>query len=219
MNGALDTAPLLTLLAFVCVDAGSALLLWALLETVRAPVDGFFAAAYALSKSIRLQRLPLDAAAASALARAWPALAAVRVSRLLEAAVQLTGSISAALRVPNFKRKKSALMTTAAAEAKRLADEYGLAYMAAKNVIGPVSIAIFYVLLRSGSDVAARVPWLTSASSSNAGVSMGRLALASWTSTILFPGVVLAAAHGGILLHRTLATLRNRWGGEHGTVM
>ena len=136
LNAALDAAPLLTLLAFVAVDAGSALCLWGVLEGVGAQVDGTFAAAYALSKSIRLQRLPLDAAAASALARAWPALAAVRVSRLLDAAADVSFKVKAACArlLPGRRSspdagaapaRHSALLSSAAFEAKRLADEYG----------------------------------------------------------------------------------------------
>ena len=219
MNAALDAAPLLTLLAFVVFDAGSALCLWGVLEAVGAQVDGTFAAAYALSKSIRLQRLPLDAASASALAKAWPALAAVRVSRLLDAAGDVSLRVKAAfVNLLPWRRSsqpqqqaaapKHALLSSAATEAKRLADEYGLAYMAAKNVIGPVSIAAFYALLTSGSDLASRLPWLAAATTSTAGVSAGRLCLASWVSTLFFPLVVLSAAHGGLWLHKVLESVR-----------
>ena len=84
----------------------------------------------------------------------------------------------------------------------------GLAYMAAKNVIGPVSIAAFYALLRSGADLSARLPWLAAATTSTAGVSVGRLCLASWVSTLFFPLVVLSAAHGGLWLHKLTNTAR-----------
>ena len=34
-----------------------------------------------------------------------------------------------------------------------MTDAYGLAYMTAKNVIGPVSIALFYAALKYGVDL------------------------------------------------------------------
>ena len=48
----------------------------------------------------------------------------------------------------------------AAEEARHLTDTYGLAYMAAKNVIGPVSILVFYAALRYGVDVQGGLDWL-----------------------------------------------------------
>ena len=81
-----------------------------------------------------------------------------------------------------------------------MTDRYGLAYMAAKNAIGPVSIAAFYLALRGGADVAG---WIDAAFAcfgaapptavNGAGRAAGTLALASWTSTALFPAVVLGA--------------------------
>jgi len=216
MNSALDAAPVLTLGCFCFLDAGSALCLWGALEALQAPVDADFVLAYALSKAVRVQRLPLDAAAAGALARAWPALAAVRVSRLVDAAAALPGRLWALLpqRLWVLRRRDLAVpaepaskrvLSRAAEEARRLADAYGLAYMAAKNVIGPVSIVLIYAALRRGMDLQS---WLAALGGGAAGRSASRLALASWTSVLLFPLVVLGAAHLSLRLHRLLARLR-----------
>ena len=51
------------------------------------------------------------------------------------------------------KREPSAF----ARDAKALTDAYGLAYMAAKNVIGPVSIVLFYYVIKRGVNLSA---WL-----------------------------------------------------------
>ena len=94
--------------------------------------------------------------------------------------------------------------TAAAREARRLADTYGLALMAAKNFIGPVSIAGIYLALRAGVDVQG---WLASLEVygihlGGAGKAAGLMAAASWTSTLLFPAVVMGAAELGPVIHR-----------------
>ena len=61
MNAGLDAAPGWTLFAFVLIDMGSALCLYALFAAAKVPVDADFALAYAVSKSIRAPRLALGA--------------------------------------------------------------------------------------------------------------------------------------------------------------
>ena len=100
--------------------------------------------------------------------------------------------------------RSSSRATAAAREARRLADTYGLALMAAKNFIGPVSIAGIYFALRAGVDVQG---WLASLEVygihlGGAGKAAGLMAAASWTSTLLFPAVVMGAAELGPVIHR-----------------
>jgi hypothetical protein len=213
MNEALGRCPALTLASFVALDLGSALALWAFFEASSASVNADFALAYALSKAVRVQRLALDALAASALTRLYPPLAAVRVSRLIDAGARAVAAFRA--RLPRILRGSgadpapsgapaAALLSRTTAEAKRLADLYGLAYMAAKNVIGPVSIALLYVALQRGLDVQGALSALGGGALGGAGRSAGRMALASWTSTLFFPLVVLGAAHLALGLNALL---------------
>ena len=197
MNESLASCPLALLLSFVALDMGSALLLVLAYDCACVNVDADFAFAYTLSKAIRAPRLAMDAAAAGLLARLWPALAAVRVSLLVDALASLPSRLRALLlRSPGQAAPHAP--SRAVAEARRLADAYGLAYMAAKNVIGPVSIAMFYVLIRRGVDIQAHLGALGAAvgvgGAEAAGRMAGLLALGSWTSTLLFPFVVLGAA-------------------------
>jgi hypothetical protein len=82
-----------------------------------------------------------------------------------------------------------------------MTDAYGLAYMAAKNIIGPVSIALFYVLLKYGVDVRGALAFFgagpAGSTAAAAGKTAGALALASWVSTLFFPLVVLGAGYIG----------------------
>ena len=251
LNASLASDPAWVLLAFVLVDMGSALALYALFTALAVPVDADFALAYALSKSIRAPRLALDACVASWMARTWPALAEVRVGPIVDEAVELirrakrrakrlaasnafggrrtdaarhrrdapvprtrddastggtAGEATAARRKTKLCRRDATddaggrNQNRWAREARELTDRYGLAYMAAKNAIGPVSIAAFYLALRGGADVAG---WIDAAFAcfgaapptavNGAGRAAGTLALASWTSTALFPAVVLGA--------------------------
>ena len=212
MNGALEQCPVATLLSFVALDLGSALCLWWAFESCQLSVDADFAVAYALSKAVRLQRLALDAAAAGALVRLYPPLQAVRVSLLLDAAGALVQALRSRLLRSDATAKPTqpSLLSHTAAEAKRLADEYGLAYMAAKNVIGPVSIAAIYVAMQQGVDVQG---WLGSFGGTvivGAGRTAGRMAFASWCSVLLFPAVVLGAAHLGPVLQGGAARMVER---------
>ena len=184
LNRSLETHPGFVLIGFVCVDMGSALCLLFLITKMKVAVDADFALAYALSKSIRAPRLALDAAVAAELARRFPALAAVRVGPILDAGVRLGAelknrALTTALRfsskktfisrgLSSFSRGARGKKTRdaresrsrrAAREMREMTDAYGLAYMTAKNVIGPVSIALFYAALkvRRGSPRAGRV--------------------------------------------------------------
>ena len=85
-----------------------------------------------------------------------------------------------------------------------MTDAYGLAYMAAKNIIGPVSIALFYVLLKHGVDLRGALAFAGAGAATGAngaaaaaGETAGALALASWVSTLFFPVVVLGAGFIG----------------------
>lgn len=225
LNDSLESHPGFVLLGFVLVDMGSALVLLALITRFAVPVDGDFALAYAVSKSIRAPRLALDAVVAGWLAKAFPALAAVRVGPILDAGIELGAKLGEVVSVSrrrffsvNGKRRETpkrgaprekkneneSRRARAAREAREMTDAYGLAYMAAKNIIGPVSIALFYVLLKYGVDLRGALAFAGAGAATGAngaaaaaGKTAGALALASWVSTLFFPLVVLGAGFIG----------------------
>lgn len=106
--------------------------------------------------------------------------------------------------------------SSAAAKARRVADEYGLAYLLVKNVFGPLSIALIYTAIRASTasrggggggalgraaGAAARLSLGPGAAAldahvglPSAGQAAGCVALASTISSLLFPLVVLGAA-------------------------
>ena len=201
LNASLTQHPGFVLLGFVLVDMTSALVLLALITRCQIPVDGYFAVAYALSKSIRAPRLAFDAVVAGWLSKAFPPLAAVRVGPILDEAIELGAKLSEVVSsararlFPNGKETRrskrdardddenQSRRARVAREAREMTDAYGLAYMAAKNIIGPVSIALFYVLLKYGVDVRGALAFFGAGAESStaaaAGKTAGKLALAS----------------------------------------
>lgn len=233
LNRSLETHPGFVLIGFVCVDMGSALCLLFLITKMKVAVDADFALAYALSKSIRAPRLALDAAVAAELARRFPALAAVRVGPILDAGVRLGAelknrALTTALRfsskktfisrgLSSFSRGARGKKTRdaresrsrrAAREMREMTDAYGLAYMTAKNVIGPVFIALFYAALKYGVDLRGALASagvnVGAGAAAAAGETAGALALASWVSTVFFPLVVLGAGFIGPKMGRAV---------------
>jgi hypothetical protein len=157
--------------------------------------------------------------------RRWPQLARVKVTALIDAG---TDALAAFKRFVNEKTGRGSPESNAVAssankndgnetptketpgsklatEARSLTDKYGLAYMAAKNLIGPVTMVIFYVALKAGVDVQSLLETALGASASGgaaagAGAAAGRVCLSSFTSTALFPWVVLGAGALGPVL-------------------
>jgi hypothetical protein len=229
MNAALVSDPAWCLVGFVVCDLGSALVFFLLFSALDVPVDADFAMAYALSKSIRAPRLAFDAVVAAKMAAAYPPLAAVRMGPILDAGVDAASRAKRAiLRIFRVDDRPSAgtepepaepsAARRAAAEARDLTDKYGLAYMAAKNIIGPVSIVVFYAALRCGVDVQGGLDWLAGGGAGVGGAAVGKtaglLALSSWASTTLFPAVVLGAGALGPRLGRVARRLGRLMGGK-----
>jgi hypothetical protein len=163
--------------------------------------------------------LAFDAVVAGWLSKAFPPLAAVRVGPILDKAIELGAKLAEVVSArrarlfPNVKEtprsrkdarnddENESRRARAAREAREMTDAYGLAYMAAKNIIGPVSIALFYVLLKYGVDVRGALAFFGAGAAGStaaaAGKTAGALALASWVSTLFFPLVVLGAGYIG----------------------
>ena len=223
VNRALEESAVATLLAFIVLDIGSALCLLAAILTLGVKANADFALAYALAKSVRAPRLALDASGAAFLVRLCPALKAVRVSLILDEANAAWEHIRGMPRVdaPPPTRKTTGARTAgrtaplssldrATAEVRRLTEEFGLAYMTAKNIIGPVSILLAYGALTASTNVHAMLVALgakVGINADGAGLLAGQMALASTMSTLLFPAVVFCAARLAPLLALALRPL------------
>ena len=214
INSALEESAVASVVAFVLIDIGSAATLLAAIIALNVHVPSNFALAFALSKSVRIPRLALDASGAALLARRWPSLAAVRVTLMIDAATRASARLSrsATRLLPSARRssdtsqvhaRRNDKLDRVSNEVRRLTDQFGLAYMAAKNVIGPMSILLTYAALQTcGGSLAPLLERVGGASTRNLGRAAARVALASTASTLLFPAVVMGAAWLGPLLER-----------------
>lgn len=223
LNVSLERNALATLVGFVLVDLGSALVLWRLIVRSGFEVDPAFTVAYALVKGpLKLPRMALDASAAAVLTKAHPPLAHVRVDRLVDAATGIAAAGAAAIaRLASLlglragrqgdpssdggasdgtgqgmlrgKSGKENRGAEAQAKARELLGRYGLAFMASKNVIGPACILILYAVLKAGGEAGA---WLTRRT--GAATVTGDVAeLASTGSALGFTATDAAVAAGG----------------------
>jgi len=225
INSALESGAAAFVLTYVAVDLGTAFVLLVLFIALRVNVSATFALAFAISKSppLRGARLALDAAVAAALTRFYPPLASVRVSLLADAMARLASldelserlsGIDVDVAEPAAPSKRKQRLARAAQATRKLTDEFGLAYLVVKNVVGPLSIFGIFAVIRSctggnavGSVIAgrnaerfARVVLGPGGSAfdgvklPSVGQTAGCVALASTLSSLLFPLVVLGAA-------------------------
>ena len=200
VNNSLAAAPAETAACFVALDASAALGLFAALTATGAVAPPELALAYACARLFRRPRLPLDALAAAALARAWPALARVRLAAVVRRAVGLPVEPPAA----GTAQSKSLLVRGAAAAASAL-DTYGLAFLAAQRIMGLCTTFALYAALRSGADVQSWIAALGLATgdgtlASTTAAVAGNWAAAVCGAAVLFPGVVVGSAVGGARL-------------------
>ena len=246
INTALEKGAIAYVLTYVLLDLGTALILCLLFLALRVNVAADFALAFAISKSppLRGPRLGLDAVVAGALTKAQPQLAAVRVSLIADAMAQLMSldtirkrmglraqessggpadAVAAAVAVKPSSEPivptalPSNRLARAAAATRRLTDEYGLAYLVVKNVMGPLSIFAIYGAIRActasgsigascggavlrASELVARLALGPGTRSfdgvrlPDVGQAAGCVCLASTVSSLMFPLVVVAAA-------------------------
>jgi hypothetical protein len=223
INNALEKGAAAYFLTYVLLDLGTALVFCIAFLALRVNVSAEFALAFAISKSppLRGPRLGLDTAAAAALTRAFPSLAAVRVSLLADAMGRFAGVDELAKRLSGSEGPANATASSGprqrrvakVAEAtRRITDEFGLAYLAVKNILGPISIFVIYAAVRAcargagsesiprASEFVARValgPGVRSFDGvrlPSVGQTAGCVALASTVSALLFPLIVVASA-------------------------
>jgi len=210
MNDAIDRHPLETGVAYVLLDISSIVGVYALLHYglhVDVPAD--FAIAFGISRLLRRVRTPVDVGVAALLARLYPALTQVQLTRVFA----------------RFSRSQAppgsappGLLMSAVAAAGRIMDQYGLAFMGAQRLVGMVSVASIFALLRAGVDVqslldgfvAAMLPSGTGATGPSLGDALavaqaatgdgtataGSGANAAASAAVATPAAVLGAAEG-----------------------
>ena len=164
-----------------------------------------FSLAYGISRALRFQRLALDVIGAKFIAHMMPAIKSVKVELIFEAFQRVKMSFLGGILQ---KRKKwndndgfMDILGRTTSKVTRLSSEYGLALMISKNLIGPINHFLVYTFLKSGFDLS-KWKWLDLVAIGDAGAVVGRMAYASWLSTILFPFVVMSAAYCSPLFSR-----------------
>lgn len=152
INSALEKGAAAYVFTYLLCDMGMALILLVFFFLLQVPVSAEFALAFAVSKAppLRGPRMALDTAAAAALTRVVPSLAAVRVSLLADALARFmsldeickrlgldtssslsdqasaTNDGSEAPRTLTRRERGKQRLARASAEARRVMDEYGL---------------------------------------------------------------------------------------------
>ena len=241
INAALEANAAAYVVTYVILDLSTAMGLLLLFMALRINVGAEFALAFALSKSppLRGPRLGLDTAVAAVATRLCPALSHVRVSILADALGRVlsldiiskrisNGSLRGVTDATAASEPRSPRLARAGAEARRITDEYGLAYLAVKNIIGPLSTGLIYWAIRAttasgvgsagsavgrASSVIARLTLGPGASFfdgvrlPSVGNTAGLVALASTASALCFPLVVAGAAK----LAPALTAASSRW--------
>jgi hypothetical protein len=223
LNASIETYPFELVAAYVALDIASILgVHQALLAAgVEAPAD--FAVAFALSRLLRRVRVPVDLAVAGVIAKAFPALTQVQITRVFHrvrhAEARPAGGPSGVLTTSDAPIATAGLLNAPAdstvgrvvSAAARLIDRYGLAFLVSQRmVVGLASVFTIYGGLRAGVDVQG---WLAAHDLASAGgVAVGNVAgtwaAAACCAAALFPGVVLGA---GALAPRLAALRRALW--------
>ena len=222
VNLALETSATATLLAFVALDMAGATALLGALCAFRVSVGADFMLALAIAKALRGPRLALDTSLAALLGRTFPALRAVRLSLLFDEVAASWAAVGSGFRegraeaagkaagvevsgLPRGFTPRPGRREAAQLAAGRLISDHGLAYMAAKNIVGPASTLLVLAALRSGGRAQAATATLMRllrVTAGPAGALAGQMALAVTLSSALFPLVVLGAAALGPRLAR-----------------
>ena len=204
MNDAIDNYRMETIVLYVACDIGSISMAYLVVDAVGYAGSADLAIALALSRVVRRIRLPLDVAMAALLARAYPPLTQVKLSRLF------TGKPEPG--APPLPPSAGVIGRMLDA-AKLVADTYGIAFLASQRmVVGLASVGCIYTLLQSGVDVQG---WLAAHGMPLAGVvgeTAGRYAAAMCLAALAFPATILSAG----ALARIVGRIRRKGvGGAH----
>eukprot|EP00127_Corallochytrium_limacisporum_P001939 Clim_evm94s88 gene=Clim_evmTU94s88 len=162
-----------------------------------------FALAFALSRTVRRLRLPMELAVAGVLAKMAPQLREVKFSRLIE---RIIGRAPQAPWENKDGSPTSNRMLGLMQKAADLIDHYGLAYMLASRLSGLAVVTTMYMCLEYGIDV---VPYLEKWGFGQVGDVLGQWAAAVVFSAALWPvyiqavptaaGIIGRARKGGVM--------------------
>lgn len=198
MNDAIERFPVETMVLYVASDISCIFFAYNLIDAIGYAGDADLALALALSRLLRRIRLPVDISVAALLAKAYPPLTHVNISRLFSRGAQPSGSDVAP---PDAKQRFLAAV-------KHVADRYGIAFlMSQRMVVGLASTGGIYLALRSGVDVQGMLGVYGFDLAGSAGQLAGRYAAAMCVAALAFPGVVLGT---GFLASRVIGPWRLR---------
>lgn len=191
----------------VGLDIGSVLVANTTLHAVGATVSAEFALAYAISRVVKRFRLPLELALAAPLARAVPALARVRVVRMMMPGYQRPDTLPRVRFSLDALRNPLQTMRDLSALSLAVVDKYGLAYMVASRGLGFAIIFGLYGMLLAGVDMQG---FLEERGWADIGTTAGTLGLAVAATTAVYPLTIVATAYGAHPLARAVPFLAKR---------
>ncbi|TMW60831.1 hypothetical protein Poli38472_000873 [Pythium oligandrum] len=179
LNESIRSHPGETIAVLFASDIGSIGAMYGLLSISGIEFSPEFALAFAASRPFRRVRLPLDIAAAAAVAKIFPAFSRVKLSELMnvmpgrqKAALEATGATSASV------------MSKSVDKVFGVIDSYGAAYMMGSRLMGVGVVTALYVLIKQGVDV---MPILATLGVEEVGTALGSYAAAVVFSSAFYP--------------------------------
>lgn len=210
LQDALENYPAETVTAYILLDIASMGGMYQLLSLTGAAehITADFVVAFAISRLLRRFRLPVDLAAAGLVAKLYPPLTQVQVSRAWTSPAATGGATAAA----HSSSSSSAgggggggALRRWGRSLKALIDRYGLAFLVAQRmVMGPTAVFTIYAALRAGVDVQSLLSGWGGAAAGSTGAGAGVWAASALGASLLFPGVLLGSGAIG----RTVGKLR-----------
>jgi hypothetical protein len=216
LNHAIEQHRLYMVGCYIIGDALSVGATFGLVTALQLDVSADFALAFAIARLTRRFRLPLDAAVAGILARLYPALAQVHLTRLLLNRPPGQGGFSAPGEKPGFFSKVTNALGGMLDRYGGMLDRYGLAFTVAQRmVVGLATVGGIYSAIRAGVDVQAALESWDIPIAAEAGKTAGRWALGVTAAAPLYPAVVMGSAKastwlGQIMARRMAALARAR---------
>jgi hypothetical protein len=198
LNDSFQKQPLRAVASVVACEIATIYGTHLMLTLAGVQVGSAFAMAFAINRTLRRLKTPVDLVLAAALSRAFPAFSAVKLTPMLDLAYRrlLPGSVPG----PALVRVRAIL------------DQYGASYFVAARWSGVISTCVIYACLSQGVDIDSMLEWL--GASKSAGAVLGTWAAAVVGSAAAFPltvyigGAVLAPRLG-----RTLGARNSRLDG------
>ncbi|GLD91913.1 hypothetical protein PINS_up000446 [Pythium insidiosum] len=175
LNNAIRSHPGETIAVLFASDIGCIGAMYGLLTLTGIEFSPEFALAFAASRPFRRIRLPLDLAAAAAVAKVFPVFSKVRLSELIPRRESMFASTESG---------SSSMMAKSADKVFNVIDSYGAAYMMGSRLMGVSVVSLLYVLIKQGVDV---MPLLAQLGVEDVGTALGSYAAAVVFSSALYP--------------------------------